>query len=140
MIKHAVIADIGYFEDIEKNAGHTLNFSHFSCANWIFRSVKIKAAIVEMDERENGVRAILNFGYTIGHGLELASGYRIPHGIAVALGIRCESWISSRIGLLPKTDAERIDSLLDALKFPRTVGKIQPASVLCFVARDKKNR
>ena len=65
-------------------------------------SVKIKAEIVSIDEKELGLRKILNFGHTIGHGLESTIGYeKIRHGEAVAMGILCSSWISKKFGILP---------------------------------------
>lgn len=100
-------------------------------------SISIKAAIVEADERENDLRRVLNFGHTIGHGLEAASGYQLRHGEAVVLGMRAALHLSHKLTGLPATDRDRALALLDRFPLPR-IPPLDPAEVLELVKRDKK--
>ena len=78
----------------------------------IIEGIKIKAKIVEKDEKESDDRMILNFGHTVGHALEQLSGFQLPHGFAVAFGVIAESKISELEGLLHKAEFERIKLLM----------------------------
>jgi 3-dehydroquinate synthase len=71
-----------------------------------------KAWVVSRDEREGGLRRILNFGHTLGHAIELARNYKVSHGQAVGTGILFASWLSQELGLLKPGDMNRIRSLV----------------------------
>ena len=102
----------------------------------IQHNVAIKAAVVQADEREDGLRRILNYGHTFGHAFE-AAAYRYRHGEAVALGMRAEARLAQRLGLVDDRLVARQDALLDRLGLPRQfVGDI--AAVLARLPYDKK--
>jgi 3-dehydroquinate synthase len=140
-IKHGLIADSTYFGWIESNVRELLARDLAALTHLVHRSVEIKAAVVSQDEREGGIRATLNAGHTVAHGLEQASRYRLPHGEAVGLGLIAECHIAERMGLAPSGLAERVQSLVRALGLPvRTGGGVQVADVLQAMLHDKKNR
>lgn len=140
-VKHGVIADATFFAWLEANARKVMQRDLTALTHLVHRNVEIKAAVVSADEREGGMRAILNAGHTIAHGLEQESGYRIPHGEAVALGLIAECRIAERMGLAPAGLADRVFGLCRALGLPTSVtAPVQVARVLDATTRDKKNR
>jgi 3-dehydroquinate synthase len=107
----------------------------------VARAITLKASIVERDEKEQGQRAILNFGHTIGHALEHLSQYKIPHGFAVAYGILVEAKISQLLGLLPENDYVIIKNLITALGINGTQLKKYPLNhIIQQTKLDKKNQ
>jgi 3-dehydroquinate synthetase len=106
----------------------------------IRRNVALKAAVVEADEREAGVRAFLNFGHTLGHAIEAASHVTtdpLLHGEAIALGMRAATRIGAAVGTCGEETVERVDVLLDAFGLPRTAD-IDAARALGLLGSDKK--
>jgi len=115
VIKYGVIWDKAFFEFLEKNREKILGLDSGAIQFIIRRSCEIKAEVVSRDEREGGLRAILNYGHTIGHALETATGYTAHlHGEAVSIGMYCEALLSSLLGLMERKEAERVGSLIDA--------------------------
>jgi 3-dehydroquinate synthase len=104
----------------------------------IARCLRLKARVVEADEREGGPRRVLNFGHTIGHAIEAASGWRWGHGHAIAVGMRVEAQLAERLVGLPRQDAERIEALLGALGLPARAGEIDFDALVPYLQRDKK--
>jgi 3-dehydroquinate synthase len=140
-VKHGVIADAGYFEWLEREAPRILERRPPVLAHLVQRSVEIKAAVVGDDEREAGVRAVLNAGHTVAHALEQVSGYRVPHGEAVALGLLVETRLAEANGWCQPGAATRIRGLLTVLGLPtRLDPALRPDRLLDAMARDKKNR
>jgi 3-dehydroquinate synthase len=138
-VKHAVIADAELFAWMEQNVRPLRRRAPEAISRVVRRSCEIKADVVSRDERESGLRAILNLGHTVGHALETLSGYRsLRHGEAVAVGMIAACRISERVGGLPAAQADRVERLLAALGLPtRTQG--QPAgAILSALTADKK--
>jgi 3-dehydroquinate synthase len=104
----------------------------------ITRAVRVKAEVVAADETEQGRRAILNFGHTVGHALEAASGYDLLHGEAVALGMIAALDLGASLGIGPPALAVRARALLGRLGLPIDVGRRLDAGVLARLAVDKK--
>ena len=102
----------------------------------IGRNVALKAAVVEADERETGIRAFLNLGHTIGHAIE-AAGYTLLHGEAVAVGTRAAARLGHRLGTCDAATVAAIDDLLDAFDLPRTA-TADPDRVYDLIGSDKK--
>jgi 3-dehydroquinate synthase len=141
IIKYGVIADSKLFRYLEDHLERVLAREPGALAYLIARSVEIKAGVVGKDERESGLREILNFGHTFGHALESATGYRrYRHGEAVAWGMMAAALYGHEVGVTPAADASRIVALV------RRLGKLPawpaaaPARLLRLMASDKKRR
>jgi 3-dehydroquinate synthase len=111
-LKMFITSDLKSFDYLEKNINKLLNREAQAVKNVVKSAIRIKAGIVERDEREDGERMILNFGHTIGHTLEKLSQYKMLHGYAVALGIIIESSLSVDASKLREQDYLRIKNLL----------------------------
>ncbi len=123
VIKHGVIRDARFFAWLEKNYRKALKLDPAAVAYAVRRCCEIKADVVSRDERESGLRAILNFGHTIGHGVEALSDYEgVLHGEAVSMGMCCAAWLSVRRAGLSRTDAKRIERLLRLSGLPTRIG------------------
>jgi 3-dehydroquinate synthase len=113
IIKHACIADIEYFEWLETNVEKLLARDTDALIHAIKRSVEIKAAVVQADEKENDIRAILNFGHTFGHAIEAGLGFGVwLHGEAVGAGLVAAATLSHHLGQLSESELGRIRSLV----------------------------
>jgi 3-dehydroquinate synthase len=106
----------------------------------IYRAAAIKAEVVAADEREGDLRRILNFGHTLGHGLEQASAYKIPHGRAVAWGMVAALRLSEELAGLPPPAAARGRALIRDLGLLKPLPPLNPQAVLEALALDKKRR
>ncbi len=105
----------------------------------IHRAAAIKAEVVAKDEREGGLRRILNFGHTLGHGLEQASSFKLPHGRAVAWGMLAALSLSEKLAELPQDEARRGRQLIHDLGLTgKPLPPLDPEAVLAALARDKK--
>lgn len=141
VIKHGIVLDARYFADLETSVGRLLRRDSPTLERIIGGSCRLKASVVERDERETEFRAALNYGHTIGHALEAATGYaRLSHGEAVAIGIVAEARLAGRLGLAPPTVVERQEALLAALGLPARAEGVDVEAVLAAVGRDKKAR
>lgn len=108
-IKHGVLGDHELFEWTEHNLSAILQLDMNVVAELIERNVRFKAAIVIEDEREQGVRALLNLGHTFGHAIEATSGYGVyHHGEAVAIGCAAASQLAMKLGRISVEDCQRI--------------------------------
>lgn len=116
VVKHAVIADAELFEELERTplTPELLKTDLARVAWLIARNIDIKRAVVVQDEREAGIRKLLNFGHSIGHGLEAAEGYRLGHGTCVGIGMVAIASASVTAELCPEDVPERIARLLKA--------------------------
>src|SRR5688572_28267220 len=112
VIKYGIIYDDALFERLEKELGHVLKRKPQILADLVARSCEIKAEVVGQDETESGLRAILNFGHTIGHALEAISRYgKYLHGEAISIGQVAAAMISAKVRGLSAKDVERIRTL-----------------------------
>jgi shikimate kinase/3-dehydroquinate synthase len=140
VIKHALIMDEALLRLLEENANAIMSLEPTVTTEVISRSIALKAAVVSEDEREEtGRRTILNYGHTIGHGLEAAAEYAgMLHGEAVAVGMAGAARISRRLGLLAPELVERQDALIARFGLPLRASGLQPAKVVAAMALDKK--
>jgi len=106
----------------------------------IYRAAAIKAQVVAADERESGLRRILNFGHTLGHALEQASRFKLPHGQAVAFGMLAALELSRRLAGLPADEARRGSRLIRDLGLARRPPALDPQAVLAALPMDKKRQ
>ena len=144
IIKHGVIADEPYLFQVASSASDLLSTGGSMSdrlVSLIVRSVEIKAEVVSRDEREEGLRKVLNFGHTIGHAVELVSGYSLLHGEAVAIGMALESRLAERIGLAQTGTAATVIRTLQAAGLPTDLPKdFGPNAVIEAMKSDKKGR
>lgn len=140
VIKYGVIWDAEFFDYLAHNREALLSLDPSVLTRVIMRSCAIKAEVVSRDERESGLRSILNYGHTIGHAIEAVEGYgKLLHGEAVAIGMNLEARLSRSLGLLGAEDASRIKALIDAYGLPSMLpAEAAPSSVLEAMALDKK--
>lgn len=141
VIKYGIIADAKLFSFLERNFDAVLRRDPTALAYIIPRSLEIKAEVVSRDERESGLREILNFGHTFGHALETVTNYRTyQHGEAVAWGMMAAAFLGHEIGLTPADEVSRIVSLVRRLA-PLPPWPSVPAKKLIAAMRsDKKTR
>jgi len=143
VIKHAVIqpstpggerADLLRF--LERNVANLVNLREPATTYAIRRNVALKAAVVQADEREAGIRSFLNFGHTLGHAIE-AAGYHLLHGEAIALGMRAAIALGQALDTADAALAKRVDSLLVAFGLPLTA-EFDGDQALQLLTSDKK--
>jgi 3-dehydroquinate synthase len=116
VVKYGVIADARFFAFLEKNVAKVLRRDRGALEYLIPRCAAIKAAVVSKDEREAGLREILNYGHTFGHALESVTKYRrYKHGEAVAWGMMMAARLGWEIGVMKDADASRVIGLCDAM-------------------------
>ena len=140
VVKHGFIRDEAYVGFLEKNMSRLLAHDADALAHAIRRSVEIKAEVVAVDEREQGLRAVLNFGHTFGHGIEAAMGYGVwLHGEAVAAGMALAADLSQRMGLIDSAAVERVRALIAAAGLPVAPPRIEPARFIDLMTHDKKS-
>lgn len=142
VIKYGIIADAGFFEYLKSNREAVLAHHVDELAHLVARSCEIKAEVVGQDEREAGLRAILNYGHTIGHAVEAVAGYgKYLHGEAVALGMVAATWLSHRLGWLGAAEVEQVSHLIASYGLPVRLGEyLDPAALLAAMKLDKKTR
>jgi len=139
VIKHALILDATFADWLEQNLPALLNREPRALAHAVRRSCELKAQVVAADEREIGLRAILNFGHTFGHAFEAGLGYgEWLHGEAVAAGMVMATELSVRVGLLGRTDADRVRALLGRAGLPVAGPALSPERILELMQVDKK--
>jgi 3-dehydroquinate synthase len=142
-IKHGVIADAAYLDRVTDIAPAVAAEAAPSVdlTPLVAGSVRIKAAVVATDEKEHGMRKILNFGHTLGHAIEAESGYGMLHGDAIAVGMVLEARLGERLGITAAGTADRIADIARAAGLPVDVPpEIDPAAVLARTRTDKKAR
>ncbi len=139
VVKTAAIRDRRFFGDLEKNRREFLARDPQVLGRAVRNCVRIKAAVVAEDEKEAGLRMILNFGHTLGHGLEAAGRYRsLLHGEAVAVGIVFAAAFGELLGYTEAGTGQRLEALLHGFGLPTSAGTVRAKSVLAAMQRDKK--
>ena len=139
-IKHGLILDSSLFQLFEERVESLLDLEPEITAEVIRRSMAIKGRIVQEDEKETtGRRILLNYGHTIGHGLEAATGYEtLLHGEAVSAGMVAAGEIGWRMGLIPREAVERYTAALRGFGLPTSSPGVSPDGVLKAMEMDKK--
>ncbi len=117
-IKHACMASEDMFEFLEKNMDEIMEFSQFACEYIAENNCQIKYKVVMQDEKEAGLREILNLGHTVGRAIETVSEYRLLHGEAVAIGLVAQAHLSESLGYMTKVQVDRVIALLEKAGLP----------------------
>lgn len=141
VIKYGVVIDRPFFEFLETNSSAILAMDADALTKIIHRSCQLKAQVVEMDEKETGLRAILNYGHTLGHAFESISGYRsFVHGEAVAIGMVLAARISAAKRLCSQEDLLRISALITSCGLSIEIPHYERKQLLGAIAADKKSK
>jgi 3-dehydroquinate synthase len=139
IIKYGVIDDPDLLSTIESELSFIRDRNIDNLAMIVAHSCKIKKSIVEIDERDMGVRRILNFGHTIGHALESASGYTISHGNAVSVGMIAAARVSEKLNHLPAAERQRIEDIIQkAGLLDRIPATLKTGDIVSRIKHDKK--
>ena len=138
VIKSAVVWDREFFAYLETNLDGIKSLNERVLEEVVFKSAKIKAEIVEKDEKDLGIRSILNYGHTIGHAIESAAGFRIGHGEAIAIGMLAAASISNRMGILDINELARLRSLIKRAGLTTETPNLELERIIQAVRHDKK--
>jgi 3-dehydroquinate synthase len=139
VIKHGFILDLQFVGWLEANMDRLLARDRTALSHAVRRSCELKAQVVAADERETGLRAILNFGHTFGHAIEAGVGYgEWLHGEAVATGMVMAAELSARAGTLSRADAGRVTALIALAGLPVRGPKLPSERYLELMQVDKK--
>ena len=139
VIKYALIQNNSLLSLLKKYSKKILSMEHKIIEEVIFLSIQTKAKIVTKDEKENGVRAILNFGHTFGHAIEAHNKYKkILHGEAVAKGMKIASKISYLENLISEKEHQEVIALLQKFKFDLSLKQYKYEELKPYIFRDKK--
>jgi 3-dehydroquinate synthase len=139
VVKYGVIASRGLFEQVRANLSAVFAKEPAVLLPIIGESCRIKAGVVEADERESGLRRSLNFGHTIGHALEAVTKYRrFLHGEAIAYGMLAAADVAIARGSMPREDREALGTLITQMGPLPAIADLRAAEVLAAVGRDKK--
>lgn len=147
VVKHGVVADAAYLDRVEEalptitTASMRRGTTPAELVTLIGRAVEIKAGVVCRDEREGGMRKILNFGHTIGHALEVATDYALLHGEAVAIGMAVEARLAEYLDVAAPGTASRIRTVLERAELPTAIPEsLAPEAIVAATHLDKKAR
>jgi 3-dehydroquinate synthase len=139
IIKHGVIRDRELFDYVAKSLDNIFAVDQDTFQKLIPWNCQIKANVVEQDEREGGLRAILNFGHTIGHAIEAVAGYDVYlHGEAIAIGMLAEAQLGAKLGITPQDAVEEIHEIFNRANYPLAKPNISSEDLINSMYMDKK--
>ena len=138
VIKSAAIMSREFFVFLEENLGRIIARDAGILEEVVSQTAEIKAGVVMKDERDSGLRNILNFGHTVGHAVESVSGFDMPHGQAVAIGMVVAARISREMGLLDKNGLDRLTRIIEKAGLPVKMPAINMEKVMQAMKHDKK--
>ncbi len=140
IIKYGYLADKTFFKYLNENIYSVYDFDEEIVNKIILKCVSIKASVVSQDEKESGIRKILNLGHTFAHGLESELNFKIKHGEAVIAGIVSAIFLSDRLGLLSQGSLDKFLTLPLKIKMPKILSGFDAKNVIHAMSHDKKNR
>lgn len=141
MIKYGIIDDEKMFRTLEDNMDTIKSRDSKMLLNLIESCCRIKKSVVEIDEKEQGLRRILNFGHTLGHALEALSQYTITHGEGVSMGMVGAARIAERMGYLKSSETARIENLICHAGLPVKIPKsLDTEKIIAHLKMDKKRK
>ena len=141
VIKYGIIDDEKMFRHLEDNIDGIKSKDFKLLLGMVENCCQIKKSVVEIDEKEQGLRRILNFGHTLGHALEAISKYAITHGEGVAMGMVAAARISEKMGYLKNSEMERIETLIDQARLPVKIpSSLNADKIINQLKMDKKKK
>ena len=138
VIKSAVIRNKEFFAFLEENIARIKALDEVALEETVFQTARIKAEVVEKDEKESGLRGILNYGHTIGHAIETTSDFEVPHGGAIAIGMLAAARISNRMGILDEGALVRLKNIIEQADLPSELPGLKVAEIIQAIKHDKK--
>jgi 3-dehydroquinate synthase len=139
VIKYGIIYEESFFNYLEENAHKIMDRNPECLSTIIYHSCRIKSEIVAKDEREEGLRAILNLGHTFGHAIEKLTGYNVyRHGEAVAMGTIAAVYLAQDEGLLQESEVSRITQLYRQMGIPTAFPALKAEEIYTAMLNDKK--
>jgi 3-dehydroquinate synthase len=138
VIKSAVIGDEDFFTFLEKNLNKVKSLDNEVLEEVVFQSARIKAEIVEKDEKDLGLRSLLNYGHTVGHAIESTSDFKVQHGEAVAIGMLAAARISNKLGIFDKNELIRLKSVIQSAGLPTQMPNLEVERIIQAIGHDKK--
>ena len=141
IIKYGIIKDYNLFKKLEKINNNFLDNNEFEINKILKKCIKIKVEVIQKDFKESDLRSILNFGHTIGHGLEKLYSYKKSHGDCIGTGMAIESLMAKKYLEFSSEDYKRILKILDKYHLRKTIYKKSDIpKILEFIKLDKKNK
>ncbi len=141
VVKYGVIWDYGFLNYIEENMEGILRLKEDVLQKVIKKCCEIKAEVVSKDEKETGLRKILNFGHTVGHALEAQTNYnRYTHGEAVLIGMYYETLMAKKLGYIEEEYFEKIKNIIGGLGISLDISEFSIESLVKSMTKDKKNK
>lgn len=139
IVKYGIIYDKEFFEFLESHKNEAMNLEQETAVHMIARSCEIKAAVVSKDEKESGLRAILNFGHTLAHSIEKNTGYTVyNHGEAVGIGMVGAAYISRELGRISMDEYNKAVKLIGEMGLPLKVEGCNADALYQAIFHDKK--
>ncbi|MBQ9563759.1 MAG: 3-dehydroquinate synthase [Lachnospiraceae bacterium] len=138
MIKHGLLGDRELYRKLREDAARLLARDYNSLAGVMKSNCRVKERIVEEDPRDEGVRALLNLGHTVGHALEEAEGFGLLHGECVAAGCAAAAYLSMRRGYISSEDYREIRDTFEAFGLPTVIPGLPKEEILQLSKKDKK--
>lgn len=140
VIKHGLIKDIAYYQWLKDNEENILGRNKQTLKDLVHRSCEIKQAVVEIDPTEKGVRALLNFGHTLGHSIERLMEFKLLHGECVSIGMVGAAYLSYMHGYLSKDEVKEIEDTLSSFRLPIHLinSTLSPEEIVRVCYHDKK--
>lgn len=138
VIKHGVIADADFFDYISENSEKIRGLRTDELINMCYTNCRIKAGIVSLDEKEQGIRAILNFGHTVGHAVESFYNFKLSHGECVGIGMYAAAKIAQERGIFEERLTQKLENVLELYGFSIHIGVEDPKKIVEIMRMDKK--
>jgi 3-dehydroquinate synthase len=138
IIKHAIIQDVSYLSWLESSFEKIQSMDANTLKEMIYRSCCIKKEVVEQDEKEQSIRALLNFGHTVGHAIEKLMDFELFHGECVALGMIVAGFISFKRGYITVKEFNRIEKIIEDFNLPSKITGLSIDEIIEVTKSDKK--
>jgi 3-dehydroquinate synthase len=138
VIKSAAIRNKKFFVFLEANLDRIKSLDESALEETVFQTARIKAEVVAKDERDVGLRNILNYGHTIGHAIETISDFKVEHGKAIAIGMLAAARISNKMSILDKNDLGRLKGIIEKAGLPTEMPDLEIEKIIQAMKHDKK--
>lgn len=138
IIKHGLIKDKEYYQWLSEHADQIMERNLDVCLEMIWGSDEIKRKVVEEDPTEQGERALLNFGHTLGHAIEKWKNFGMLHGHCVAVGALAAAWMSEEKGLISREEVLEVKQMMEGFHVPVSVSEVDLEQVIEATKNDKK--